>query len=110
MDKTIDIGINSIFGLVAVACIAYLNYGTATAVAAYSLFFVIANVIIIIGLIPIFGIIIYWYIAKDIGVIILTDAGLVAGTTLFLAILIGNGILSFILCMITTYKVFEKIV
>lgn len=101
---------NIIFGLVVVACIAYLKYGTATAVAAYSLFFVIASLIAVVGLIPIAGIFIYWYVAKAIGITILTYAGLAAGTALFSAILIFYGIASLIICMITTFHVIKKIV
>ena len=110
MDKTINLGSSSIFGLVVVACISYLNYGTATAVAAYSLFFLIASLIAVVGLIPIAGIFIYWYVAKAIGITILTYAGLAAGTTLFSAILIGYGIVALIICMITTFLAIKKIV
>ena len=110
MDKTINVDTNSIFGVVAVACIAYLNYGTATAVAAYTLFSVMAGLILIVGLIPIVGIFIYWYVAKAIGITILTYAGLAAGTTLFSAILIGYGIVALIICMITTSQAIKKIV
>ena len=110
MDKTINVGSSSIFGLVVVACIAYLNYGTATAVAAYSLFFVIASLIAVVGLIPIVGIFIYWYVAKAIGITILTYAGLATGTTLFSAILIGYGIVALIICMLTTFLAIKKIV
>ena len=99
---------NSIFGLVVVACIAYLKYGTATAVAAYTLFFVIASLIAVVGLIPIVGIFIYWYVAKAIGITILTYAGLATGTTLFSAILIGYGIVALIICMITTSQAIKK--
>ena len=99
---------NSIFGLVAVACIAYIKYGTATAVAAYTLFFVIASLIAVVGLIPIVGIFIYWYVAKAIGITILTYAGLATGTTLFSAILIGYGIVALIICMITTSQAIKK--
>ena len=109
MDKTINVGSSSIFGLVVVACIAYLNYGTATAVAAYSLFFVIASLIAAVGLIPIVGIFIYWYVAKAIGITILTYAGLAVGTTLFSAILIGYGIVALIICMITTFQAIKKL-
>ena len=110
MDKTINVGSSSIFGLVVVACIAYLNYGTATAVAAYLLFFLIASLIAVVGLIPIVGIFIYWYVAKTIGIAILTYAGLAAETTLFSAILIGYGIVALIICMITTFQAIKKIV
>jgi hypothetical protein len=110
MDKTINVGSSSIFGLVVVACIAYLNYGTATAVAAYTLFSVMAGLIVIVGLIPIAGIFIYWYVAKAIGITILTYAGLAAGTTLFSAILIGYGIVALIICMLTTFLAIGKII
>ena len=110
MDETINVNTNSIFVVVAVACIAYLNYGTATAVAAYALFSVMAGLIVIAGLIPIVGIFIYWYVAKAIGIAILTYAGLAAGTTLFSAILIGYGIVALIICMITTFLAIGKII
>lgn len=99
-----------IFAAIIVACIAYINYGSATAVAAYVLFHLAAGICVIVSVIPFIGIFAYWYLAKFVGIVIMTSAGLPTASTLFTAILIYNGIFAFIVCFATTIYILWKVV
>ena len=95
--------------LIIVACISYINYGTGMAAAAYVLFFTIAGLIAILGIIPVVGVFIYWYMAKFVGLAIMTSAGVTVGTTLFTFILAYNGIVAFLICVASTTFMLVKI-
>jgi len=99
-----------LIALIIVACVSYLNYGTGMAVAAYVLFFVVGNLIALLGLIPIVGIFIYYYAAKFAGLIIMSYTGMSVGTTLFWSIMIYNGIIAFLLCAVVTIYMILKVI
>jgi hypothetical protein len=91
-----------LFMAVIIGCIAYIQYGTATAVAAYVLANICMGISCILSIIPIIGILFTYMAATFIGTHILAAAGLATGTTLFYAILGYNMLIAFIACSITT--------
>ena len=91
-----------LFMALLIGCVAYLTYGTVTAVAAYILVNIAMSICAILSIIPFVGVFLTAGAAIFAGNAILSAAGLATGTSLFYAIFIYNMIIAIVVCGITS--------